>query len=396
MRSISSFISSALPFFPRFPTGELGEFYLSVGLRTFALGLIGIFEPIYIFLQFGKSLPLTLLYFGIASIVFGVLVPLGGRICARLGAKRTIVASIPFAILYYGGLWLLPTFISPLFVLLLIFSSAARSVVYWPAYHIHFTRISTQESRGRNISSAVITSQISSLAAPLIGGLCIAAFGFSFVFGLVVGILMLSGIPLMRSSDVRPVWASSLADMVRLALASAQRAKSISFAALGIELSMRWCIWPLFLFLLAINFETMGLLASAALFASIVFTRYIGNAIDKRGAAYVLRIGIIANALMWPLKAFISSPLQAFAVQTAHEFTSSATFVPLDAFLYNWWSRHPSITPVRLIVLREMMLNTFGGLALLGLAGLFLFTDNLTIAFWIAAGASLFIMFVKK
>lgn len=380
----------------RFPEKELGEFYVFVALRTFALGLIALFEPIYIFVQVGGSIPLTLLYFGSASIIFGLCVPLGTMICSRLGVKRTMVASIPFALLYYGGLWLLPTFNSPAFFVFLAVAAASRSIIYWPAYHLHFTRISGHASRGRNLSSAFIIFQLTSAAAPLIGGICIAAFGFPAVFGLVIGVLVISGIPMLMSGDEKPVSSGSVASVLRMIFEREQRSKVISFAALGVELSVRWCIWALFLFLLAIRFETIGLLTSAALFASIIFTRYIGNIIDKRGAAYVLHIGVIANALIWPLKAFVHSPMQAFAVQTTHEFASSAMFVPLDAFLYNWWSQHPRIPSMRLIILREVVLNTFGGLVLLGLAALFLFTHDLTIAFWIAAGASMFIMFVKK
>src|SRR3989344_5204474 len=101
------------PVLLRFPQRELGEFYLSIALRTFALGLIAIFEPIYIFLHVGRSIPLTLFYFGAVYVISGLFAPVGMKICSRLGVKRTMVASIPCALLYYGGLWLLPSLISP-------------------------------------------------------------------------------------------------------------------------------------------------------------------------------------------------------------------------------------------------------------------------------------------
>ena len=48
---------------------ELTELYASSAIRTFAIALIAIFEPIYIYLTFDRSLTRAFLYFGLFSLL---------------------------------------------------------------------------------------------------------------------------------------------------------------------------------------------------------------------------------------------------------------------------------------------------------------------------------------
>jgi hypothetical protein len=41
---------------------QSNQFYISIFLRSFAVGMILIFEPIYLYSYFNQSLPLTLIF----------------------------------------------------------------------------------------------------------------------------------------------------------------------------------------------------------------------------------------------------------------------------------------------------------------------------------------------
>ena len=88
---------------------ELTELYASMAIRNFALSLIVIFEPIYLYLFFERSLPHTLIYFGLAALVTGLAAPFGAKIVARIGIKHTMLLSVPFIFIYYIGLWQINT-----------------------------------------------------------------------------------------------------------------------------------------------------------------------------------------------------------------------------------------------------------------------------------------------
>ncbi|MEX0916579.1 MAG: hypothetical protein WDZ44_00530, partial [Candidatus Spechtbacterales bacterium] len=64
---------------------ELTELYAASALRNFAVGLLFVFEPIYVYLFFEKSLPHTFFFFGLAFIASALLVPFAGRALARWG-----------------------------------------------------------------------------------------------------------------------------------------------------------------------------------------------------------------------------------------------------------------------------------------------------------------------
>jgi len=72
---------------------ESTQFFVSVAIRYLALGMVGIYEPIFIYLYFNRSLPLTLLFWAGVYGLFGLLVVLGGKTMARIGLKHAMLIS---------------------------------------------------------------------------------------------------------------------------------------------------------------------------------------------------------------------------------------------------------------------------------------------------------------
>src|SRR3989344_7998900 len=80
---------------------EATQFFTSIAIRNLSLGMILIFEPIYIWLFFDKSLPLTMLFFGASYGMYGVLAVFGAKIMSKIGSKYSILLSHIFFIAYY-------------------------------------------------------------------------------------------------------------------------------------------------------------------------------------------------------------------------------------------------------------------------------------------------------
>jgi len=373
--------------------GELGELYASTAIRGFAISLIGIFEPIYIYLFFDRSIPLTLLYFAAVSLLFGILAPFGGKILSRLGIKHAMLWSIPFLFLYFLGLWQIEKL--GIFFLVLILFHAAHNLLYWPAFHIDFTRFSEQGKRGKEVGYANIIISISSAIGPFVGGLILTLFGFPELFAIVLILLFVSMIPLFLSQEIKEEYFDNFKQAFKETLKKNRRAKVVALGFAGAEFAVHAYIWPLYLFIIAISFEELGIITSLALIVGMVFIYLIGKASDKIGPEKLLTIGSILNAVFWPIKMFVRTPLDAFLAHTLHSFGSYTAYIPFASIFYDWAGKYKT-SRNRLVIVREITLNISRGVFLLLLAPVFLFFDNLAIVFLIAGFMSFGLILMKE
>lgn len=372
---------------------ELTELYISIALRNFTIGLIGIFEPIYIFLYFDKAIVPTLLFFGVISILHGVLAPFSGKIITKIGIKHSMLVSVPFIFLYYLGLWHIDKLGS--FFAVLIPLAVAHGLFYWTAFHIDFARFSELKNRGRQLSYRHTTAALAAAVSPFAGGVMIMHFGYPALFGVVLVLLFVSMLPLFFSKEVHEHYTDSFQKAYGEMFQKKYKNKVIAFAAEGSEVMTQSIIWPIFLFILAINYSAIGAISSFAFLGGVIFALFMGRVIDKRGSSKIFVLGSWLNAFTWPIKMFVTVPMGAFFVNTLHHIIRLTALLPFGALFYDWSARE-RVNRDRFIILREIAVNCGKGLALFVLAAIFLFTDNLALAFPLAGIFSLFmILFIK-
>lgn len=112
-----------------FPQKELTQIYFSVALRSFAISLISIFIPLYLFQEKNLSFEQTLLFFIFYSIIFAITMPLAAKFASRFGIKHSIIVGVPLYILFVA---MMHYFSSA--VMQLLFTSAvlgASQAFYW-------------------------------------------------------------------------------------------------------------------------------------------------------------------------------------------------------------------------------------------------------------------------
>lgn len=372
---------------------ELTELYASSAIRGFALTLIAIFEPIYLYIIFDHSFFKTFLFVGVSYLLTGLWVPFGGKILSRIGVKHTMLISLPFVFVYYLGLWQYEILGSFIVVLPLFF--AAYTVLYWVPFHFDFARFSDHKQRGRQMSYRYIILSAVASVAPFIGGFVIQRSGFPMLFAIVLSLLFASMIPLFLSKEIHGVYHDSYFKTFGGLFKRENRSKMLGFASAGTEIVIQAKIWPLFLFTIAISFEALGGIMTASLIIGMLFFFYIGRLSDRIGTRRLLFIGGILNAVLWPIKVFVATPLNAFLAQTLHSFGRSAVHIPFGALFYDWTSEYEGGRE-RAIILRSMALNGMGGVILILFAVIFTFTDKLYIAFPLGSVFALGMIFTIK
>lgn len=361
---------------------ELSELYIAVAIRNFALALITIFEPIYIFLFFGKNLSDTLLFFAASSIGFGLLVPFGAKIITKIGVKHAMILSVAPLFLYYVGLWQIEKFawVFIAVVALKIF----YMMIFWPAFHMDFARFSDREHRGRELSQLNVVASAAAAVSPFIGGALIFGYGYHIVFTIVLILLFVSIIPLLLSKEFHERYTDSFEKTFREIFQKKHAKKVLVFAAEGVESAVLIHIWPLFLFLLAISYASLGIITSGALILGLFFIIYLGKLSDRTDKRKLKNLGAFLNAIAWPILIFVRTPFDAFLAHIFHRFSRATLYVPYGSLYYDWVGREDANRD-RFIVLREVSLNCSRGLFLVFLALIPVFSSNLALAFPIAA-----------
>lgn len=356
--------------------------------------MIGIFVPIYLYIFFDNSLSLVFLFLGIRYLFFGLFAPMGAKIISKIGIKHSILLSTPLIFLYYVGLWHIELLGSTGAFALAVLSGIS-SALYWSAYHIFFTRFSDKGKRGREMGYRSVILHLAAAVSPFVGGFIIANYGFATLFIIVLSFLFASVIPLFLSKEVHEDYSDSYGRVFKMMRMKKYRKAVLALASQGIDTGIEAYAWPLFLFILAINFESLGAIASGSFIISMIFVYYVGKKSDEVGSEKLLSIGAVLNSLFWPIKMFVKAPLDAFLAHTLHGFGRSSAGLPFVAMVYEWAGESHKMRD-RIIVLRETTLNVTRGTLFLILSVVFMYINRIELLFAVASIAALGYLFILK
>lgn len=345
---------------------DVSKFYIAMSIRNLALGMVVLFEPIYLYLYFDKSLPLTLVFFALMYGIYGLLAPFGGRIMAKIGTTKSIIVSLLFYFGYFLCLFLFP--VSFLFVPLSIVMIVLGMLLFWPAFHIDFARFSSKITRGRDVGKLNVVRLLPMIVSPIFGGWILVLFGYPVLFAMVLVVLMTSIIPLLYAKETHEVYIDSYKGAWKRAWKKENIQTSIAFISNGLEIVIAAVLWPLFLFSLAITFESMGAIASFALVISSLFMLYIGKVSDTTERPWLLNIGALWTGISWVIKYFIVTTFDAFLAHTLYRLSRSAAAVPFQTFFYEKAAGKEAEAD-EFIISREIIVNV-SRFVFLGLAAL--------------------------
>jgi MFS family permease len=375
---------------------EIRELYISMAIKGLALAMIGIFEPVYLYLQFDHSVSKMLIYFGIIHGLYALLVPLSGKIMQKVGLEWAMFLSSPFIFGYYLFLYFMGNFGALWWIVMLsILFNLIYKIFFWPAFHTHFAKFSRRKDRAKSIGLLNVIASLAGVGGPLIGGLILTFFDFPFLFGLTLTLLFLSSIVLLFSKVTKISFRYNYIQLFKIFFKKKIRKTLIALGAEGAEKGIALFLWPIFLFFVVKEYAEMGFVTSAVFLALLIFTLYIGKRSDTMEKEKLIKIGSFLNATAWIGKIFPQTALQAFFADVYHRSTQTFLKIPFGALTYD----KAALVETEIdefIVIREMAHNFLRSLALVGLGVLLLSTTKLFIGFLFAALFSLLFVLLKK
>ena len=383
---------NSIPFFHYFLKRKTNQLFLSVAIRNFALGMINIFVPIYIYQHF-DSISLTLLFFAIYKGLFGALVPFGGQLMKKIGVKHAMLFSCPFIFGFYLSLLCFEK--SILFVFLAIILSVLNAIFFWPSYHTYFARFVGKNHLGREVGKLSFSGALPGILAPVIGGGVITFFGYPILFMIVLFILFVSALPLFLSKEVYQIYTDSYLKAYRRITKPENKYNNLAFAANGMEGEINAYLWPLFLAILSIGYISIGGITTIASLASLFFILFVGRITDTLSRAKLITIGSVLTSLTWIGKFFVVNPFLAFFAQSAYRFARTAASIPFQTIFYEK-AKNKGSELDEFIVYRDIIQGISRCFLLLTLAGVFLVVPQINFAFILGAILCLGFIFLTK
>ncbi len=308
--------------------------YMNRVFLQVAFGVIGIFLPIFFFLEFNQSLTTVALLY---MTVYGghlLLTPIAAKLIAPLGMRKMLIAGVPLAMLAMGSLLFWdsnPLLVWAIHVTLIVLYKA----LYWVPYHVDFTLFTDKKARGRQLSILLNITEIVLILTPLLGGFIIANYGFQHVFTISTLLFLAALPPLFFISNPKESYSLGFFETFKELFKKKSRPLLIGYAADGAQSTISAIVWPIFIFqLFNGEYLSVGIITAFTLAAIIILRFFIGDIIDKWSKQRMVTIGAGLYTTGWIIKTFVETAFQVFFVDTYHNIGKTVNRISFDANTY--------------------------------------------------------------
>lgn len=361
-------------------------------IQFVAMGLVGLFLPIFLFEQLHGNIQIVLTYYIIGHLIYALFVPLGAQFLNKIGLRRSLRISVLFDAAFYVCMFFLA--VNPsLFLILSVIAVTFGRMTFWLPYHIDFAKFTDKLNRGKEVGLMWATKSLLSIVMPIAAGLLIAMYGYSIVFILAIILFLCAGIPFLTLPRTHENFSWTYRQTVRNFFSKDNRQLVIANMANGAENDVAIVIWPIFIYqLLQGNYLAVGALSSLIVLLTVIIQLMVGKYTDVFNKRKMLHWGSIAYATGWLAKAFVLTAFQTFVAGTYHSFTQIFKDTPFDALNYEMLADRGHYVD-EYTVLKEMAVQ-FGKVLMLTLVIVIASSFGLNWAFIFAALISLFVNFL--
>lgn len=311
---------------------ELQEIYISLLFRSFALGIIGIFIPVFLLQQgFGFHGVASFFVFFFGARVFADVA--SGFLVARFGPKHTILLSYASLIAASMLLAYNQSLGIPLAVPALLWG--ASSSLFFIAFHVDFSKIKHSNHGGKEIGYVNIMERIGGVIGPLIGGFVASAFGGRYIFVLAALFFIAGSWPLLLSKE--PTRTHQKLDFKNFNVGAIKHQLMIH-VFFAVEHSVNVALWPVYLTLFVFAgaaYAEIGALASLGFLMSVLVALTFGKFVDAKKGGLVLRISAACNAVINFVRPFVTSVPLAGVVTAAGESAGVGIRIPYSKGMYD-------------------------------------------------------------
>ena len=361
---------------------ELSELYVSTLIRGFAIGMLALYTPLYLFKE-GYSVQHILLWFGVNYTMFFFLSPLGAKTTVRFGHEKTMALSMPLALIFYALLFFLPT--NPSFFWWSAVMLGFHKAIFWIAYHSDFARFGNKKKIGEELGFIGVLLGVVGILSPAVGGFIVTTFGFKTLY-LLGGLLMVASLLPMLITDEH--WKPGNIEWCagyKLLKRKKFKLDLIGHIATGEDIVAQ-AIWPIWLFMIIPSYKDIGILTTITIFLTFILMLWIGKLSNKKRKSHIIKKSAPAVAFAWIARMFAFTPLSVFFADSIYKISRKTLAIPYAALVYTrtskkkiieyttFWMCALSIGKIIAITLIYLILN---------------FTDNLVYTFLVSALLSL-------
>lgn len=364
--------------------------YLNASLRNFAVSMISIFIPIYIYKTTNsiQSIFVYYLYYYAFMLIMNYSMNV---LMTKIGPDISVLISN----IVLGGYLLSISLLKHNFnfVYLAALCDAILTPLYWIPYHLAFVKLGKEEQYGENVSLFSIVGRISAALGPLIGGLIIVAFGFESLFLVTVTIVLLSTIPLFFDRFKRVSKAPPFNHILRELVNPKYRDDLWAFWGVALEGIVLAIFWPIFVYKIVVSYKIIGAISSLGLLLSMGALFWAGKKVNKEGTK-IYRMGLVGNSFNWLIRILLNSGWQIFIADFFYNLGSALLWTPFETMVYR---KAAETEPFEFLIKREYALHTGGLMATLLVWLVWSFIPNWFVIFCLGAlGICLTSLMIKK
>lgn len=333
---------------------EMNEIYLSYGIINFALGLVSVFVPIYLY-KLGFSLMQILFYYFLLPLNSIILTRyFAAPLVIKVGVKRSIIYSVIFKIIFFVGLQLLPG--SGWLIFILPTLHVLKTQIGALSYHFNYLEHSDAKKRGRQVSAMFSTALFAGLLAPLCGGLIIGLAGFNVLFTLAIVLMMVSVIPILFLPNKKTVETIKFDThgMWREMFCKVNIPLFVSYGGYAIEEWIGTIVWSLFIFFMFNSTTKLGAINTIVATITFFVFYFVGRMSDKKDKKKLIKFVNFFYFFGWVGRIFADNFSAVVFVDSYKNITGNMLQVPWTAFSYDLAAKRNYF---RFIVEREIMFD---------------------------------------
>ncbi len=326
---LSNFKNHLPHYFTTHPNREVTEVYWFTIISNLALSMVFIFEPVYLY-TLGYDFTKIMEFFLMVYIWYAALVVFGAKFASHYGYKHAIFLSNIFFVMYWFGLYFIKAN-SLLFYVTPIFFALQKSW-FWPAFNADIAVNAKRSQRGREIGVLTALVQVAFIGGPLLGGVISERFGFSSLFIAAGALVLLSSYPLFSSPDI---YAKREFTFKRLWQVCRKYFRNF-FGYWGFaEDLMLMSLWPIYMYIVVRDFESLGLISTIATIVGTVIMLYVGMIIDRQGGRHrIILESSVFYAMTWVLRFLASGVALVLGFDILTKAAKNVLNVPMNSLTY--------------------------------------------------------------
>ena len=242
---------------------EIKLFYASNSFFNFASSIIGIFIPIYLF-EKGYSLSAIILFFVLVQLSRLIFLPISAWLSSVIGAKKMIGFSFIASIIFYLILDKIDSLSNGFYLSALIYGAVIA--FYILPFLVHLSKMSPNNNRGKILGKLNIYSAVAGASGPILGGIIISSYGFSAGFVAVILFIIPAILLLLLTPEISKI------RKINFGLINIKKIYPdlIANGFLNFQIYLGYMVWSIFIFLIVLEYDKVGLIQTISLFVSII------------------------------------------------------------------------------------------------------------------------------